>query len=225
MSTQGQISAVGTVISAGYGFICGAYMPISSFSSGLQKVISFLPGTYGTALMRNHAMQGALAEMEKIFLEEGVEVEIVHVGNLAVRGCVSCGYCGKNGKCVFDDLVNEVAQKFEEADGMVLGSPVYFASANATLIAFLDRLFYSTRIDKRMKVGASVAVARRGGCSATFDQLNKYFTINNMPIVASNYWNEIHGNTAEEAAQESSRCLRCDHFGYGNFKGGRVEKW
>lgn len=144
----------------------------------------------------------ALKEMEQVFLQEGIEVETVQVGNQAVRGCVACGYCGKNGKCVFDDVVNELAPKFEEADGLVVASPVYYASANATLIAVLDRLFYSTHFDKTMKVGASVVCARRGGCSATFDELNKYFTISNMPVAPSQYWNSIHGREKGEAVQD-----------------------
>ncbi len=144
----------------------------------------------------------ALDEMRKVFEAEGIESEIVHVGNKAIRGCVACGSCGKTGKCVFDDEVNAVAEKFAEADGLVVASPVYYASANATLIAFLDRLFYSTRFDKRMKVGACVVSARRGGLSATFDELNKYFTICGMPVVSSTYWNSIHGNSAEEAKQD-----------------------
>lgn len=144
----------------------------------------------------------ALKEMEQVFLQEGIEVETVQVGNQAVRGCIACGYCGKNGKCVFDDVVNELAPKFEEADGLVVASPVYYASANATLIAVLDRLFYSTHFDKTMKVGASVACARRGGCSATFDELNKYFTISNMPVAPSQYWNSIHGREKGEAVQD-----------------------
>lgn len=141
----------------------------------------------------------ALNEMKKVFEAEGVEVEIVQVGNKDVRGCIACGSCGKTGKCVFDDIVNEIAPKLEEADGLVVGSPVYYASANATLIATLDRLFYSTSFDKTMKVGASVVCARRGGCSATFDELNKYFTISNMPIASSQYWNSIHGRGQGEA--------------------------
>lgn len=144
----------------------------------------------------------ALEEMRKVFEAEGVEVEIVQVGNQAVRGCVACGGCGKLGKCVFDDVVNELAPKFEAADGLVAASPVYYASANATLIAVLDRLFYSTHFDKTMKVGASVVCARRGGCSATFDELNKYFTISNMPIAASQYWNCIHGRELREADRD-----------------------
>ena len=144
----------------------------------------------------------ALKEMEQVFLQEGIEVETVQVGNEAVCGCVACGYCGKNGKCVFDDVVNELAPKFEEADGLVVASPVYYASANATLIAVLDRLFYSTHFDKTMKVGASVVCARRGGCSATFDELNKYFTISNMPVAPSQYWNSIHGREKGEAVQD-----------------------
>ena len=144
----------------------------------------------------------ALKEMEQVFSQEGIEVETVQVGNQAVRGCMACGYCGKNGKCVFDDVVNELAPKFEAADGLVVASPVYYASANATLIAVLDRLFYSTHFDKTMKVGASVVCARRGGCSATFDELNKYFTISNMPVAPSQYWNSIHGREKGEAVQD-----------------------
>ena len=144
----------------------------------------------------------ALAEMEQIFAQEGIESETVQVGNQAVRGCISCYSCFKNGKCVFDDVVNELAQKFQEADGLVVASPVYYASANATLIAVLDRLFYSTGFDKRMKVGAAVTVARRGGCSATFDELNKYFTISGMPVASSQYWNSVHGGTPGEGAQD-----------------------
>lgn len=144
----------------------------------------------------------ALSQMAEIFAAEGVETEILHIGNQAIRGCIACGSCAKNGKCVFDDAVNEAAPKFREADGLVVGSPVYYASANATLVAFLDRLFYSASFDKRMKVGASVVVARRGGCSATFDELNKYFTISGMPIASSTYWNSIHGRAPGEGAQD-----------------------
>ena len=145
----------------------------------------------------------ALKQMEAVFHAEGVETEIIHVGNQAIRGCVACGSCYKTGKCVFDDAVNEAAPKFAEADGIVVASPVYYASANATLVAFLDRLFYSTHFDKRMKVGASVVVARRGGCSATFDELNKYFTISGMPIASSHYWNSVHGMRPGEAEQDA----------------------
>ena len=145
----------------------------------------------------------ALQEMEKEFLNAGVEVEIVHVGNQNVRGCIACTSCKKNGKCVFDDIVNELAPKFEAADGLVVASPVYYASANATLTACLDRLFYSTSFEKRFKVGASVAVARRGGCSATFDQLNKYFTICEMPIASGLYWNSVHGGAPGDGAQDA----------------------
>ena len=144
----------------------------------------------------------ALQEMDKIFANEGVETEIVQVGNKAVRGCIACGRCAELGKCVFDDVVNELAPKFEEADGLVIASPVYYASANATLIAVLDRLFYSTNFDKTMKVGASVVCARRGGCSATFDELNKYFMIANMPVASSQYWNSIHGRGIGEADRD-----------------------
>ena len=145
----------------------------------------------------------ALAEMEKVFKEEGIEVVTVQVGNLPVRGCVACGSCYKTGKCVFDDVVNELAPQFEEADGLVVASPVYYASANATLIAVLDRLFYSTDFPKTMKVGAGVTVARRGGCSAAFDQLNKYFTISGMPIASSQYWNSVHGGRPGEALEDA----------------------
>lgn len=144
----------------------------------------------------------AIREMEQVFQQKGVEVETVQIGNQDVRGCIACGSCAKNGKCVFYDVVNELAPKFEEADGLVVASPVYYASANATLIACLDRLFYSTPFDKTMKVGASVVCARRGGCSATFDELNKYFTISNMPIASSQYWNSIHGRVQGEAEMD-----------------------
>ena len=145
----------------------------------------------------------ALEQMAEVFADQGIETELIQIGNKNIRGCIACGNCYKTGKCVFDDEVNAVARKFEEADGMVVGSPVYYASANATLIAFLDRLFYSAHIDKRMKVGACVTVARRGGCSATFDELNKYFTISGMPVASSHYWNMIHGAAPGEAAQDA----------------------
>ena len=145
----------------------------------------------------------ALSELESVFKEKEIETEIIHIGNKDIRGCTACLGCYKDGKCVIDDIVNRVAKKFEECDGMVVASPVYYASANGTLISFLDRLFYSTSFDKRMKVGASVAVARRGGCSATFDQLNKYFTISGMPVASSQYWNSIHGGAPGEAEQDA----------------------
>ena len=145
----------------------------------------------------------ALAEMEAVFVKEGIEVETVQVGNKAVRGCIACGSCGKTGKCVFDDVVNELIPKFEACDGLVVASPVYYASANATLIAVLDRLFHCTRFPKTMKVGASVTIARRGGCSATFDELNKYFTICGMPVASSQYWNSVHGGAPGEALQDA----------------------
>ena len=144
-----------------------------------------------------------LKEMAAIFEAEGITVELVHLGHLPIRGCIGCGACYKQKKCVFDDIVNELAVKFQEADGLVIGSPVYYASANSTLTACLDRLFYSTRFDKRMKVGAAIAVARRGGITATFDQLNKYFTISEMPIVSSCYWNGVHGAVSGEAEQDA----------------------
>lgn len=145
----------------------------------------------------------ALDEMKKIFAKNGINVHYVQVGSMDIRGCLACGACHRdNNGCVIDDIVNELSPVFEECDGMVVASPVYYASANATLIALLDRLFYSTGFDKRMKVGASVAVARRGGCSATFDQLNKYFTISGMPIASSQYWNSVHGAAPGEAADD-----------------------
>ena len=145
----------------------------------------------------------ALAEMEKVFSKNGIDTEIIQVGAMEVSGCKACGYCFKNGKCAIDDIVNnELAGKFEECDGMVIASPVFYAAANGALISILNRLFYSTKFDKRMKVGASVAVARRGGCSTTFDQLNKYFTICGMPIASSQYWNSVHGRTVGEAAED-----------------------
>ena len=144
----------------------------------------------------------AIAELEKVFREEGVEVETVQVGALEIRGCIACNKCAEGGGCVFDDIVNELAPKFEAADGLIVASPVYYASANATLVACLTRLFYSTRFNKTMKVGASVAVARRGGCSATYDELNKFFGIAGMPIAASQYWNSVHGRLPGEAAMD-----------------------
>ena len=144
----------------------------------------------------------ALGEMEKIFQQEGIQVETVQVGNKAIRGCVACLSCMEKGKCVFDDLVNETAPKFAEADGLVIASPVYYASANGTLISFIDRLFYSTPFDKTMKVGAALAVARRGGVSATYDELNKYFAISGMPIATGQYWNAVYGREKGEAAQD-----------------------
>lgn len=145
----------------------------------------------------------ALREMEKIFEQEQVESEIIHIGNKPIRGCIACRICAQKGKCVFDDCVNEIAPKFQEADGIVIGSPVYYASANGTLVSFLDRLFFSTPFDKTMKVGASVVVARRGGLSSTFDELNKYFTICGMPIASGQYWNSVHGREIGEAAEDA----------------------
>lgn len=144
----------------------------------------------------------ALGQMEEIFEKNGIEVVKMHIGNKAIRGCIACNGCAAKGQCVFDDEVNAAARLFEECDGLVIGTPVYYASANATAVAFLDRLFYSTPFSKRMKVGACVAVARRGGCSATFDELNKYFTISGMPVASSNYWNSVHGRAPGEAAQD-----------------------
>ena len=144
----------------------------------------------------------ALREVGKILNEQGIETEMIHIGNKDIRGCLGCRKCKTTGKCVFDDIVNETAAKLEQADGIVIGSPVYYASANGTLVAFLDLLFYSSPADKTMKVGAAVVSARRGGCSSTFDQLNKYFTISGMPVASSQYWNSVHGNTPDEVCKD-----------------------
>ena len=144
----------------------------------------------------------ALAEMERVFDAEGIEVETVQIGNKDIRGCIACGTCGERGACVFDDVVNEIAAKFEQADGLVVATPVYYASPNATVIALLDRLFYSAHFDKTMKVGASVAVARRAGTTATLDVINKYFSFAGMPIAPSKYWNVAHGAKPGEAVQD-----------------------
>jgi len=146
----------------------------------------------------------ALQQMMDVFHAEGVDTEVIHVGNQIIRGCIGCGSCYKTSKCVFDDLVNETAQKLAEADGMVIGSPVYYAAPNGTLLSFLDRLFYSSgKIDKTMKVGAAVVCARRGGTTAAFDVLNKYFTISQMPVASSSYWNIIHGGKPGDAQQDA----------------------
>ena len=144
----------------------------------------------------------ALAEMDKIFHEAGVETQTIRVGNKAIRGCIACGSCFKKGKCAFDDGVNEAAEILKESDGLVVASPVYYGSANGTIVSFLDRLFYSSHFDKTMKVGASVVLARRGGLSATFDELNKYFTISGMPVASGQYWNGVHGTLPGEAEQD-----------------------
>lgn len=145
----------------------------------------------------------AVKELTNTFAKEGVETEEIQIGMHAVRGCVACYQCAKTGKCIFNDIVNEVAPKFKEADGLIVMTPVYYASANGTLISFLDRLFYSSHFDKTMKCGASVVVCRRGGASSTFDELNKYFTICGMPVVSSQYWNSVHGREAGQAAQDA----------------------
>lgn len=144
----------------------------------------------------------ALRELQKVFEANDVETEIVQIGREVIRGCIACNFCSKHGRCMISDIVNQLAPKFEAADGLIVASPVYYASANATLIACLDRLFYSTPFDKTMKVGASVVCSRRSGCTATFDELNKYFTISNMPVVSSQYWNNIHGLEKGDAEQD-----------------------
>lgn len=144
----------------------------------------------------------ALEEMIKVFDTEGIQTELIQVGTKDVRGCIACGKCKENGKCVFDDIVNEVAIKFKDADGLVVGSPVYYASPNGSILSFMDRLFYSTSFSKHMKVGASVVSCRRGGNTASFDVLNKYFTISGMPLASSTYWNQVHGFTAEDVKKD-----------------------
>ncbi len=150
----------------------------------------------------NGCTAAALQEMIRVFEAEGLETELIQVGNKDIRGCIACGSCGKTGKCVFNDLVNEVAPKFEAADGLVVGSPVYYGSPNGTILSFMDRLFYSTPFSKHLKVGAAVVSCRRGGNTASFDVLNKYFTISSMPIAASTYWNQVHGFTAADVAKD-----------------------
>ena len=151
---------------------------------------------------KNGCTATALNEMIKIFEAEGIETELIQVGSQAIRGCIGCNQCFKAGKCVFDDLVNEVAPKFEAADGLVIGSPVYYSSPNGTILSFLDRLFYSTSFSKQMKVGAALVSCRRGGNTASFDVLNKYFTISSMPVASSNYWNQVHGFSAEDVVKD-----------------------
>ena len=151
---------------------------------------------------KNGCTARALDEMIRVFTEEGVETELIQVGNKAIRGCIACNSCAGTGRCVFDDLVNEVAPKFEEADGLVVGSPVYYGSPNGNILSFMDRLFYSTHFSKHMKVGASVVSCRRGGNTASFDVLNKYFTISAMPVASSTYWNQVHGFSAEDVEKD-----------------------
>ena len=144
----------------------------------------------------------ALDEMIKVFEAEGVETELIQVGTKEIRGCIGCNKCFEAGKCTFDDLVNEVAPKFEAADGLVVGSPVYYSSPNGNIVSFMDRLFYSVHFSKHLKVGAAVVSCRRGGSTASFDVLNKYFTISGMPVASSTYWNQVHGFTAEDVKKD-----------------------
>ena len=144
----------------------------------------------------------ALDEMITVFGKEGVETELIQLGSRDIRGCIGCGACSRTGKCTFDDFVNEIAPKLEAADGLVIGSPVYYGSPNGTLLAFLDRLFYSTSFPKQFKVGAAVVSCRRGGNTASFDVLNKYFTISSMPVASSTYWNQVHGFTADDVKKD-----------------------
>lgn len=159
---------------------------------------------------KNGTTYAALSEVARTLKEEGIDSKIVQVGHLELHGCMGCYACSKLGKCVIDDKVNEVAKEFEECDGIIVGSPVHYAAPSGALISFLDRLFYSARFDKRAKVGAAVVCARRGGCTAAFDVLNKYFTISGMPVVSSTYWNQVHGASAEDAVldEEGMQCMR-----------------
>ena len=159
---------------------------------------------------KNGTTYAALSEVARTLKEEGIDSKIVQVGHLELHGCMGCYACSKLGKCVIDDKVNEVAKEFEDCDGIIVGSPVHYAAPSGALISFLDRLFYSARFDKRAKVGAAVVCARRGGCTAAFDVLNKYFTISGMPVVSSTYWNQVHGASAEDAVldEEGMQCMR-----------------
>ena len=150
----------------------------------------------------NGCTSRALKEVEDILNKEGIETENIIVGNKDIRGCISCNGCKAKGKCVFDDLVNELADKFKNSEGILIGTPVYYAGANGTILSLLDRLFYSTHFDKTMKIGAAVLSSRRAGSTSAFDEINKYFTISNMPIVSSSYWNEVHGYTAEDVEKD-----------------------
>lgn len=144
----------------------------------------------------------ALREVQKTLEADGIETELIHIGHKDIHGCIACYKCYTTGKCVFNDVVNEIAPKFEAADGLIVGTPVYYAAPAGTVVSFMNRLFYSTHFDKTMKVGASVVVARRGGCSASFDVLNKYFYICGMPIATSQYWNSVHGREPGEAVED-----------------------
>ena len=159
---------------------------------------------------KNGTTYAALSEIVKALEGEGVDCELVQVGHLTVRGCIGCGACFKTGKCATDDIVNELVQKFKEADGLIVGSPVHYAAPAGTLLCVLDRMFYTSHFDKRDKVGAAVVCARRGGCTASFDVLNKYFTISQMPLATSTYWNMVHGANAEDAPldEEGMLCMR-----------------
>ena len=179
---------------------------------GLKKQEKLTQGKDGSPMSKvllingsphpNGCTAAALKEMIPVLERESIETELIHIGNRDIRGCISCNSCSKTGKCVFSDPVNEIAPKFEAADGLVIGSPVYYGSPNGTLLSFLDRLFYSTPFSKHMKVGAAVVSARRGGNTASFDVLNKYFTISGMPVVSSTYWNQVHGFTAADVAKD-----------------------
>ncbi len=152
----------------------------------------------------NGCTDRALREAEQTLSDNGIEVERINIGNKDIRGCIGCNFCRTHGKCVFNDAVNETAPLFANADGIIVGTPVYYAGANGQVLSFLDRLFYSTSgtIDKTMKVGAAVVSSRRAGSTSAFDEINKYFTISAMPVVPSTYWNEVHGFTAKDVEDD-----------------------
>lgn len=179
--------------------LCEAQRIFRKMKRGYKMNVILINGSPNVAGCTYTALQEVATQLTK----QGIDSEIIHVGNKDIRGCIGCRQCSEKKVCVFDDMVNEVALKFETCDGIIVGSPVYYASANGTLTSFLDRLFYSSHVDKRMKVGAAVVSCRRGGASATFDQINKYFTISSMPVVSSQYWNSVHGNTPQEVLQDS----------------------
>lgn len=156
----------------------------------------------------------ALKEVSDTLNKEGIDTEIINIGNKDIRGCIACNTCQTKGKCVFDDEVNLIAEKFEDADGIIVGTPTYYAGSNGTILSLLDRLFYSTSFDKTMKVGAAVISSRRAGSTSAFDEINKYFTMTGMPVVSSTYWNEVHGFTAEDVEKDLEGLQTMRNLGY-----------
>lgn len=181
-----------------FALVAGVFLETKVNKSGMKIL------TINGSPHPNGSTDRALREFEKTLVDNGIEYQRINIGNKDVRGCIACNFCMKHGRCVFNDIVNETAPLFAEADGIVVGTPVYWAGGNGQALAFLDRLFYSTvtTIDKTMKVGAAVISSRRAGSTSAFDEIVKYFTMNSMPVVSSTYWNEIHGNSAEQAEQD-----------------------